>query len=87
MGGPQSWAGHLERISLLLLPGFERFLGHPACGLLILMALLQVTLTTIRTSALTTIPDSKTGDNTLVAELGFFFFYFFLVVLSPFDIN
>jgi len=58
----------------MLLPGSERFLGHPACGLLILMALTQVTLTTIRTSALTTSPDSKTADNTLVAELVFFHF-------------
>jgi hypothetical protein len=68
----------------MLLLGFERFLGHPAYGLLILMALPQVTLTTIRTSALTS-SDSETGDNTLVAEL--VFFHFFVVVLSPFDIN
>jgi len=50
------------------------------------MALSQVTLTAIRTSALTTrVPDSKIGDNTLVAEL--VFFHFFLMVHIPYDIN
>lgn len=69
----------------MLLPGFERFLGHPACGLVILMALSRVTLTAIRTSALTRVPDSKIGDNTLVAEL--VFFHFSLVVPIAFDTN
>jgi hypothetical protein len=75
----------MERISLVLLPGFERFLGHPACGLVILMALSRDTLTAIRTSAVTRIPDSKIGDNTLVAEL--VFFHFSLVVPIAFDVN
>lgn len=74
----------LERIRLVLL-GFERFLDHPLCGLVIMMVLSQVTLTTIRTSAVTGVHDSKIGDNTLVAEL--VFFHFSLVVLIAFDIN
>ena len=74
-----------ERNSLMLLPGFERFLGHSSCSLVILMVLSQPTLTAVRTSALTRVPDSKIGDKTLVAEL--VFFPFFLVVHFSFDIK
>lgn len=69
----------------MLLLGFERFFSHPAYGLLILMVLSQLTLTAIRTLALTRVPDSKIGDKTLVAEL--VFFTFFLAVRISFDIK
>jgi hypothetical protein len=49
------------------------------------MTLSQVTLTAVRTLAFTRVPDSKIGNNTLVAEL--VFFHFSLVVLIPFDVN
>lgn len=83
--GRRAMLDTLERISLVLLPGFETFLGHPACGLVLLMALSWVTLTAITTSALTRVPDSKICDNTLVAEL--VFFRFSLVVPIAFDVN